>query len=70
MFIYGGSTSLGLFAIQFAKIAGYRVIVACSPKSFKLVKEYGADEAVDVRRSIAFLSTARHRSTDAQSRLL
>jgi len=45
--IQGGSTSVGLFAIQLAHIAGYRVIATCSPHSFDLVKSYGADHVVD-----------------------
>ena len=46
-FIYGGSSAMGLFGIQFAKLAGFKVIVTCSEKNFGLVKEYGADEAYD-----------------------
>ncbi|KAJ9098663.1 hypothetical protein QFC21_004311 [Naganishia friedmannii] len=45
--IYGGSSSVGLFAIQLAKFAGYKVVTACSPKNFELVREYGADVVVD-----------------------
>lgn len=44
IFIYGGSTSASLFAIQIAKMAGLRVITTCSPHSNDLVKSYGADE--------------------------
>ncbi|KAJ9122536.1 hypothetical protein QFC22_001965 [Naganishia vaughanmartiniae] len=45
--IYGGSSSVGLFAIQLAKFAGYKVITTCSPKNFDLVKQYGANVVVD-----------------------
>ncbi|ODN73524.1 hypothetical protein L202_08025 [Cryptococcus amylolentus CBS 6039] len=45
--IYGGSTSVGLFAIQFAKILGYRVLALASPHSFPLLKSYGADAVLD-----------------------
>jgi len=45
--IYGGSTSVGLFAIQLAKLAGFKVITTASPRNFDLVKQYGADEVVD-----------------------
>ena len=46
-FVYGGSSAMGLFGIQFAKASGFRVITTCSPKNFDLVKSYGADEAYD-----------------------
>lgn len=45
--IYGGSTSVGLFALQLAKRAGYKVVTTSSPRNFDLVKEFGADEVVD-----------------------
>ncbi|KAK5171984.1 uncharacterized protein LTR77_003621 [Saxophila tyrrhenica] len=46
-FVYGGSTTTGLLAIQFAKLSGFRVLTVCSPKNFELVKSRGADEAYD-----------------------
>jgi len=45
--IYGGSTTSGCLGIQFAKLAGYKVIVTCSPKNNELVKSRGADEVFD-----------------------
>ncbi|KAM0321991.1 hypothetical protein ACHAQA_009732 [Verticillium albo-atrum] len=50
IFIYGGSTSAGLFHIQIAKLAGYKVITTASPHSFDLVKKYGADAVFDYRQ--------------------
>ncbi|KAI9800046.1 MAG: hypothetical protein M1833_003575 [Piccolia ochrophora] len=47
--IYAASTAAGLFCVQMAKNAGYRVISTCSPHSFDLVKSYGADETFDYR---------------------
>lgn len=47
IFIYGGSTSAGLFHIQLAKAAGYTVITTASPHSQDLVKSYGADAVFD-----------------------
>ncbi|KAL6885427.1 TOXD protein [Trichoderma evansii] len=43
IFIYSGATSAGLFAIQLAKAAGCTVVTTASPRSFDLVKRYGAD---------------------------
>ncbi|KEQ90499.1 hypothetical protein AUEXF2481DRAFT_71272 [Aureobasidium subglaciale EXF-2481] len=49
IFIYGGSTSASLFAIQIAKLAGLRVITTCSPHSNDLVKSFGADEVYNYK---------------------
>lgn len=49
IFIYAGSTSAGLYHIQLAKAVGYKVITTASPKSFDLVKKYGADAVFDYR---------------------
>lgn len=48
--IYGGSTSVGLFALQLAKAMGYKVVSTASPHSFDLVKQYGADEVVNYKQ--------------------
>ncbi|WWC85193.1 uncharacterized protein L201_000052 [Kwoniella dendrophila CBS 6074] len=45
--IYGGSTSVGLFAIQLAKSLRYKVLTFTSPHSFDLVKSYGADQVIN-----------------------
>jgi NADPH:quinone reductase-like Zn-dependent oxidoreductase len=47
--IYSGGSNVGLFAIQLAKRAGLHVIVTASPRSFDLVKRYGADSVYDYR---------------------
>lgn len=47
--IYAASTSTGLLAIQFAKLAGVKVVATCSPHSFDLVKKYGADDVFDYK---------------------
>lgn len=49
IFIYAGSTSVGLFAIQLAKLAGYTVVTTASPHSHELVKRYGADHVFDYK---------------------
>ena len=53
VFIYAGSTAVGLFAIQIAKKAGCTVVATASPHSFDLVKSYGADHVFDYRSSSA-----------------
>ncbi|KAA1476158.1 GroES-like protein [Dentipellis sp. KUC8613] len=47
--VWGGSSSVGQFAIQFARIAGYKVITTASPKNHTLVKGLGAAVAIDYR---------------------
>ncbi|RMJ14715.1 hypothetical protein CDV36_005615 [Fusarium kuroshium] len=59
--IWGGSSSVGLYAIQIAKLHGLEVITTCSPKHHDLVKSYGATgvfnyrdpEVVDKVRNVA-----------------
>ncbi|KAL8290524.1 hypothetical protein RQP46_002782 [Phenoliferia psychrophenolica] len=41
--VWGGATSVGLYAIQLAKLSGYTVVATASPKNFDLVKSFGAD---------------------------
>ena len=48
--IYGASGGLGVFAIQFAKLRGARVLATASgPDGVALVRKLGADAAVDGR---------------------
>ena len=49
IFIYAGATGAGLFHIQIAKAAGYEVVTTASPRSFDLVKAYGATAVFDYR---------------------
>ncbi|KAH7095559.1 putative ToxD-like zinc binding oxidoreductase [Paraphoma chrysanthemicola] len=49
LLVYSGATSVGLFAIQMAKRAGWTVVTTASPRSFDLVKRYGADHIYDYR---------------------
>jgi NADPH:quinone reductase-like Zn-dependent oxidoreductase len=51
--IYSGGSNVGLFAIQLAKRAGLHVVVTASPRSFDLVKRYGADSVFDYRSPTA-----------------
>jgi NADPH:quinone reductase-like Zn-dependent oxidoreductase len=57
--VYGGSTSVGLFAVQLAKLAGYKVVATASQRNFDLVKSYGADEVVDYHDSLAAIRQIR-----------
>ncbi|KAJ5464825.1 uncharacterized protein N7458_000511 [Penicillium daleae] len=47
--IYGGSTTTGTLAIQFAKLSGYQVLTTCSPHNFDLVRALGADAVFDYK---------------------
>lgn len=47
--INGGTSGVGILAIQMAKAIGCHVIVTCSSASFDLVKKLGADEVVDYK---------------------
>jgi NADPH:quinone reductase-like Zn-dependent oxidoreductase len=47
--VWGGSTSVGLNAIQLARLAGYTVITTASPKNFDLVRSVGASAAFDYK---------------------
>ncbi|VDB91720.1 unnamed protein product [Peniophora sp. CBMAI 1063] len=47
VFINGGSTAVGSFAIQWAKARGCRVIASASGKNEKYVRDLGADEFID-----------------------
>jgi NADPH:quinone reductase-like Zn-dependent oxidoreductase len=49
IFIYGASSSVGCFTVQFAKIGGLKVYAVCSPRNFGLVKGLGADEVFDYK---------------------
>jgi len=47
--IYGGSSATGSLAIQYAKLAGYRVIATCSPHNNDFVKSLGAEAVYDYK---------------------
>ena len=56
IFIYGGSTCVGLYAIQLAKLSGYKIATVASPRNHELLKRYGADVVFDA--SIFILSAS------------
>ncbi|PNP61045.1 hypothetical protein FNYG_14133 [Fusarium nygamai] len=49
VFIYGGSTAMGIAAIQFAKLSGATVITTSSPANADYVKSLGADHVLDYK---------------------
>ncbi|WOO80855.1 Protein TOXD [Vanrija pseudolonga] len=56
IFIYGGSTGVGFFATQIAKLQGYKVVTVASPRNHDLVKSYGADEVFDYKDADAVVA--------------
>jgi NADPH:quinone reductase-like Zn-dependent oxidoreductase len=49
--IHAGAGGVGIFAVQFAKLAGLHVIATCSAANVALVKSLGADEVIDYRKT-------------------
>ncbi|KAF8507264.1 hypothetical protein JB92DRAFT_2735765 [Gautieria morchelliformis] len=49
IFVNGGSSSVGSFAIQIAKAKGCKVVSSCSTANVELVKSLGADEVIDYK---------------------
>ncbi|KAI0721749.1 GroES-like protein [Fomitopsis betulina] len=49
VFVYGGSSSVGMYALQLAHIAGYKVVTVASPKNHALCKSFGADLVFDYK---------------------
>ncbi|KIJ12398.1 hypothetical protein PAXINDRAFT_137061 [Paxillus involutus ATCC 200175] len=49
IFINGGSTAVGIYAIQIAKAMGFRVVASASGRNEDFVRNLGADEFIDYR---------------------
>jgi len=49
IFIYGGSSGVGQFAIQLAKLSGYKVVTVASPRNHEFLRNLGADAVFDYR---------------------
>ncbi|GMF33533.1 unnamed protein product [Phytophthora lilii] len=47
--ILGGSSSVGMYAVQFAHAIGARVITTASAQKAEFVKSLGADQVIDYR---------------------
>jgi NADPH:quinone reductase-like Zn-dependent oxidoreductase len=58
--VWGGSTSVGMNAIQLAVAAGYDVVTTASPRNHELVTGLGASRAFDYRSATAVQDIARH----------
>jgi NADPH:quinone reductase-like Zn-dependent oxidoreductase len=58
--VWGGSTSVGMNAIQLAVAAGYDVVTTASPRNHELVTGLGASRAFDYRSPTAVQDIARH----------
>jgi len=52
--IWSGTSAMGQYAVQFAKLAGLRVISTASAKNIDFVKSLGADEVFDYNDSEAY----------------
>ncbi|KAL8717641.1 MAG: hypothetical protein Q9225_005130 [Loekoesia sp. 1 TL-2023] len=64
MLIYGGATATGLFALQFARLSGRRVLTACSPRNSQLIKALGAHEVFDYHDAEAGAAAIRTATQD------
>ncbi|KAI0807670.1 GroES-like protein [Fomes fomentarius] len=49
--VWGGSSAVGLSAIQLLRLSGYKIVTTASPRNFTLVKDFGADEVFDYKDS-------------------
>ncbi|KAF9234545.1 chaperonin 10-like protein [Melanogaster broomeanus] len=49
IFINGGSTAVGIYAIQIAKAMGFRVVASASGRNENFVRSIGADEFIDYK---------------------
>ncbi|KAJ7244631.1 chaperonin 10-like protein [Mycena haematopus] len=45
--VWGGSSSVGAFAIQLLHLTGYKVVATASPSNTEYVKSFGADIVID-----------------------
>ncbi|KZT71136.1 GroES-like protein [Daedalea quercina L-15889] len=73
VFVNGGSSSVGQYAIQLARLSGYKVAATSSPHNFALVSSLGADAVFDYRdpNVVATIKEATadgvHHAIDTQS---
>ncbi|KAG2361298.1 GroES-like protein [Suillus spraguei] len=69
--IFGGSSSVGSYTIQLARLSGfYPIITTASPSNEELVRDYGATHFFDRNLSGEQLKTAISKVTDSPIRLI
>ncbi|KAG2366499.1 GroES-like protein [Suillus spraguei] len=69
--ILGGSSSVGLYTIQLARLSGFHpIITTASPSNEELVRDYGATHFFDRNLSGEQLKTAISRVTDHPIRII
>ncbi|KAI0255989.1 dehydrogenase [Lactifluus subvellereus] len=66
LLIAGGATSVGQYAVQFAKLSGLRVIATASERNFGLVRSLGADVVVDYRDPVAAAKQIREAAPNVE----
>lgn len=59
LLVYGASSACGIAALQLAKAAGWRVIVAASPSNHDMLRSYGADACFSYHDPVKDASTIR-----------
>ena len=64
IFINGGSGGVGIFGIQFAKVAGCHITTTCSTPNVELCKSFGADEVVDYKKQNVLETLLKTRKFD------
>ena len=47
--VWGAATSVGAYAIQLARLLGFKIVATASPHSFEYVKSLGAEVVYDYR---------------------
>ncbi|KAG2361282.1 chaperonin 10-like protein, partial [Suillus spraguei] len=69
--ILGGSSCVGSYTIQFARLSGfYPIITTASPSNEELVRDHGATHFFDRKLSVEQLKTAISKVTDSPIRLI
>jgi NADPH:quinone reductase-like Zn-dependent oxidoreductase len=62
--ILNASGRCGLFAVQFAKLVGAYVVATCGSSNLDFVKDLGADEVIDYKRTSLSVWRENHAGTD------